>query len=361
MMHTAIVIPCFNEETHIGDAARSLGFGISPGTGPANTTLILVDNQSNDGTLSKAHAIQHSSPHDSVEVLVERERGYIPPRHHGIMAAKALADRLKKPYTELLLLQCDADTIYDVGYVSAMIEQAETSGTNILIEGSPRASDAFVKAFPGFQRLVLAIENEMLPLCGPEESEIIIDDKVSGFSLASYLAWGGHRREYNSRGDEIHAETSRLYMRGLLMHAGRVRVSAAIAQPSRRKLLDNPIRQFSTAGFPREDSWWSSWESCYSGPRTLIEFENESLRPQLARAVATRRAHIFVLFGVLPTLFRRAIVPSEAQVAPPLVEAFLTEIPEVNAQILTGDLGPVFEVVFDLLDKWIDRFMKIET
>ena len=107
-------------------------------------------------------------------------------------------------------------------------------------------------------------------------------------TVTYYFAWGAHRREYTSRGAELHAETARLFIRGKIRGAVRVRAGDAVALPSRRKILENPIKHFASAGFPREESWWPMWRATYDGPVDLAAFEDAKSLAALAPAIVTR-------------------------------------------------------------------------
>ena len=72
---------------------------------------------------------------------------------------------------------------------------AITAGPNTLIEGITHPPHKFFQDSPGYQQLSDAVDKKVEPLLVTEQIDIIVDDKVSGFSLATYFAWGGHRRE----------------------------------------------------------------------------------------------------------------------------------------------------------------------
>ena len=130
---SAIVIPCLNEQHNLTATCRSLGFGA--GQHPAaDTVLILVDNGSEDATVTVAKAIQHESRSGSVIVAIEPDRGYVPPRHHGIRVAQAVAADRGVPLQDVLILQADADTIYGDCYIEAMGNRARQMGPGVMID-----------------------------------------------------------------------------------------------------------------------------------------------------------------------------------------------------------------------------------
>lgn len=358
-MRTAIVIPCRNEERSVAATARSLGFGAPGVAPPADTTLILVDNASTDRTLPILEGIRQASAPGSVHVAQEPERGYVPPRHRGIELAKAMADHSGVSADELLILQADADTHYEPGYIAAMQGAARSAGPRVLIEGGVHPPHRFLTSHPGFQALADAVDNSVAAIGAPDADDVIVDDKVSGFTLATYLDWGGLRREFNSHGAELHAETARLYIRGRLRGGQRVRVADAFAAPSRRKILRNPVRHFATAGFPREETWWRDWSRRHPGLRDLATFESPECRASLAPAIATRRAHLIVLFTALPLYLDRELNPTHPRSrADPLVEAFIGQLSGAPRSA-ADSLAPLFEEAFALMENWTDRFSRL--
>ena len=322
---------------------------------PADTTLILVDNASIDGTLPILEGIRQASPWESVQVAQEPERGYVPPRHRGIELAKALAERSGVSADDLLILQADADTHYEPGYLAAMQAAARSAGPGVLIEGGVHPPHRFLTSHPGFQALADEVDDSVAAIGAPDADDVIVDDKVSGFTLATYLDWGGLRREYNSHGAELHAESARLYIRGRLRGGRRIRAADAFAAPSRRKILRNPVRHFATAGFPREEAWWRDWSHRHPGLRDLAAFESPEGRAALAPAIATRRAHLIVLFTALPLYLDRELNPTRPPTrSEPLVEAFIGQMSGAPRS-MADSLAPLFERAFALLEDWIDR------
>ena len=95
----------------------------------------------------------------------------------------------------------------------------------------------------------------------------------------------------------------------------KIRAEGALAAPSRRKIIENPIRHFASAGFPREEFWWRVWRTNYTGPMDLASFEGEESRAALAPVIATRTAHLIVLFGILPNVLERILRGSSAAAA----------------------------------------------
>lgn len=300
-MHAAIVIPCLNEEETLATTCASLGFGTGRDGPDDFTYLIIVDNGSEDRSRLVMEQIKERSRPNSVILLHEAERGYVPPRHRGALEVRSLARALEVPETSFLLLQADADTIYSAEYASVMRRVAVNSGDRCLFEGVINPPEEFAQEHAGYLHLCQQVDRSTERCWVDDELDVIVVDAACGFLLESYFAWGGHKREFASNGDEVCAETTRLFMRAK-MHASahRIRVDGAVAWPSRRKVLADPALYFATAGFPRTTSWVSAWRKVYRGPNTLTVFDaglDDALKP----AVRCRQAHSLILFGVLPT------------------------------------------------------------
>ncbi|KQO89464.1 glycosyltransferase family 2 protein [Methylobacterium gossipiicola] len=350
-MLAAIVIPCLNERDTIPNAARSLGFGLGDEATPDGALLVLVDNGSTDGTRDALTGIGRTSRRDAVVVIDEAERGYVPPRAAGVEAAACAARARGVPSSELLIVQGDADTIYHEGYVRAFRSAAEDRRP-ALFEGLTHPPHRFLEGHPGYQRLADAIDEEMRPFLVDDTLDVMVDDKVCGYSLASYRDWGGHRREYRSDGREIHAETSRLFLRGKAAGAIHFRLPHAEATPSRRKILRNPIRHFATGGFPRDEAWWRSWSRGYSGPRGLPDFEREDARTLLMAAVAMRKAHLLALMSALPLMVagqQELATARRAGRLHHLVDQFFHDMGQMPAQT---DVPTLFDVVLEAAEVW---------
>ncbi|MGX5845017.1 glycosyltransferase [Mesorhizobium sp. ArgA1] len=347
-MYTAVVVPCLNEQATLADSARSLGF--SGGATPPDTILILVDNGSTDSTTAVMKEIQENS----VQPIIlgqTHDRGYVPPRHHGVMLAKAFADEHGIPDEQLLILQADADTDYGSGYIAAMKAAAQYAPQS-LVEGVARAPRIFLETYPGYQSCCDLADDAVASLFVDEIDEVIVDDKVAGLGLASYLKWGGHRREFDAHGDEIHAETSRLYIHGKTLGATRIRVPDAVAYPSRRKIEADPLATFVTAGFPRESRWWEKWRAQHSMPMTLRDFDRPGTIDGFAKAVFDRQVHDLILFALVPLQVRIALgIP--APMTEPCLAAILQKVKFPDT--LTNGSGRLFEKFFSLADEepWV--------
>ena len=354
-MHAAIVIPCLNEEASLEPTCASLGFGLGSAASPIGATLILVDNGSTDQTAAVMRTICHAAP-DNVILAAEPERGYVPPRHHGALVARNMAIRLGLRTNEVVILQADADTIYDGGYVEAMRKAAETT-PGALVEGVAHTLPSFLTAHPGYHRLAEMTDRVSHHFAVEEADEIVIDDQVAGYRLSDYFAWGGHRREYGRLGDEIHAETSRLFLRGKMKGAKRVRVAEALAYPSRRKVELDPLLHFATEGFPREAGWCKWWRATQGGPYGFDDFERPDASERFAEAMFVRQAHSLILFSLLPAYVASQFgrTGGHGVLFSPLSD-LMAQLAHISSADLASDPGRLFEACFPLIESHREIF-----
>jgi Glycosyl transferase family 2 len=305
-MHVAVVVPCYNEVESLQTTCASLGFGagLEP---PTLTELILIDNDSEDGTLSLAKAIASSCPPGTVHVGSESERGYVPPRRAGNRLVQQLAQERSLAPQGVLVLQADADTTYGEGYVDAMRTAAEASEPGTMVQAIMRHPPDFLETFASYVELCERAERGVEWLLQDDPEQVVVDDKAVGYRLSDYIHWGGHVREYFGNGEEMHAETTRFYMKARAAGARLQLVEDASAAHSVRRVLAAPAVDFATSGFPRETSWVRRWRSISSSIVTI----NDLLKPE-NRAVTElganlRRRHIVALFGLLPLHVARTL------------------------------------------------------
>lgn len=276
----------------------------------------------------------------------------MPPRRRGVLAVLEVARDEKISAEEILLLQADADTRYSEGYVHAMRAAAgQRTAASFLVEGLAHPPPTFDLQHPGFRRLSEKIDACMDGWMVPDPYQVIVDDKVSGYLLSDYISWGGHIREFDSQGQEVHAETTRLFIKGKLMGAERIVAPTAIAYPSRRKLLENPVRHFATAGFPREDRWMEDWLRSYSGPNSLAIFDTPDSESALDTAIAMRRAHLFILFNILPLkiaeLMGNSIEPFNTRAEG---REILLKLRDISKEEVLGNTAYLFERIFSMIE-----------
>ena len=316
----------------------------------ANVHLVIVDNGSDDGTLAVAERIRDTSMPGTVRIVEEAERGYVPPRHTGTIQAELLAREGSWP--DVLVLQADADTVYTGEYVRQLQEAANATGPNAFLEGRAEFPVAFQTAHPDLVSLIIELDERVSAwLRVPASGDLVCTDSVCAYRLSDYRAWGGHLREYARGGEEIHAETTRLYMRSLTRGARKVAVPDALAYPSARKIESRPGEEIATAGFPRGTAWREAWRLRHPhdpgiGGGALAA----PGRAELTEAVRLRELHLAALFGVLPLHVFRALGRDGAPGCDERLRSAAGRIPQRDAADLFRRPGVFVEDVLALVD-----------
>lgn len=350
-MYAAVVIPCLNEERTLTTTCQSLGFEPSSVL-PERTVLILVDNGSTDGTHAVMQNIKEVLPAGVVVLAREEERGFVPPRHRGALVARQFAQERGLKEDEMVILQADADTTYRDGYVLAMLHAASKHGPGFFFEGISESPHQKSHPYTRYFEISSSIDRSTMALLSRPTEDIVIDDKVAGYFLSDYFAVGGHKRAYNNAGDEIHAETSRLYIRSRIAGAQRVKVEGAVAQHSLRHVGSDLALHFSTAGFPREASWCQAWRTEYKGPGTVSDFCDPRFENEVGLAVRKRRAHLFLLFSLLPTYFAGILGRTSDFALDPITRKFVALLPRRNVRQLESDPSLLFQDGFALIEAY---------
>ncbi len=294
-MDTYIVVPCLNEAAHLVQTCASLGFA---GTGDAQAHLVLVDNGSEDETLEVMRSIRNACGPDTVHIVHEPHRGYVPARSAGprYIAASGVAAS-----SSPLILQADADTVYLPGYVQQMQQEASRHGRGHVFEAAAVTAAEFRQKYLAFDDLCRTIDEELSEWFVSEEDEVVVDDKVSGFFLADYFEWGGHFVQRTRSGAELLAETTRFFISGKQGFGARKIKVRALALPSRRKLEIQGLAYFASAGFPRGAAWNAQWSERACGAAASF-MENPHASPCTPAAIGCRRRHELALFALLPVL-----------------------------------------------------------
>jgi glycosyltransferase involved in cell wall biosynthesis len=314
-MRAAVVLPCFNEELMLAQTCESLGFGVGCSFPIDDVCLIIVDNNSSDSTPIIAKQIQSSSRNGTVFIVKEMDRGFVQARNCGNCYLIRLAKENGFNLKDILVVQADADTLYCNDYISLIYNEAQSLGHNVLFEAAVGYPSSFINKFPDYVQLCKNIDSEFMAISPDElELDVIVDDKVSAYWLSDYLFWGGHKKEYTSTGEEVYAETTRLFMKAIGFGAKRLFVENAYAFHSARKLLSDPLIQFATAGFPREFSWSQKWRKNIIHPVEIGEFNFQQTNDDFLRASNCRRAHLFALFKILPLHISRSLKYKENKI-----------------------------------------------
>lgn len=334
--HVFIVIPMLNEEATLVDTCTSLAAFRTA----TERSFILVDNGSTDHTWSVARDVQANSVHP-VYVVREEERGYVPPRRAGCRLARYLTEAERWSLQEVIVCQADADTIYDDDYVAQM-SATMAAGTGAIYEGrSILRSDENGAAIQSYLSACAETDRMVEQCFASEDDDIVVDDKVAAYYLSDYFRWGEHQREYSSRGDELLAETTRLYMRALADGAIRVRVNDAFARHSVRRILAESWTHFTSAGFPREASWRDRNHSRVAIGDLATDRE----------AVNMRLHHVLGLFALLPAHVGVALgAPRD-----PRFGAFL---PSRSLDELLSSPGLLLEDVLEVIDLRGDELIR---
>jgi glycosyltransferase involved in cell wall biosynthesis len=347
--HVAVVLPCLDEEESLLSTCRSLGFGTS-GEGQApQAVLFIVDNGSTDDTVSVAREIQDASLPGTVIIGREEERGYVPPRHRGNGFARSFAEANGIYPDQVLVLQADADTLYQQDYIERM-RLAAQAGANTLLEARAEFPPGFQNSFPGYIALLAETDDRFFRTINFRAPvDLVCTDAVCGYRLSDYLAWGGHIREYREDGEEIHAETTRLRIRSVAHGAVKVLVEDAVALPSERKTLLRPAEEFAMAGFPREPGWRAAWRRRYSGPNTAEAFGAARDHPEVMEAIRLRQRHLVSLFGLLPLHAATALDAPPVTADPRLLE-IVVSLPARDANTLLHRPGQLLVDVLEVVD-----------
>lgn len=348
-------MPCLNEAALIVRTLASLGFSANK-EAPPDTHLVVVDNGSSDGTIEILQEIR-SEASAPVHILSESVRGYVPPRRKGVEAAEALSQTIGADPSSVLILQADADTSYQSGYVAAM-QLAVAAHAGIILEGATRHPLGFNEVHQKYIAAERLVDEVTESLDAEDEHEVVVDDKVCGYRLSDYLLWGGLFEEMTAAGDQIHAETTRMYIRAKLTHGTRkIRVNAAGAASSRRKVFENPWLHYSTVGFPREEKWVREWTTKRSGDRRasdVDQFAMLALQGKEPDAIFLRRAHQLALFRYLPALVSSAAGNTKST-PPEDVAAVLAELRPRSREDFSQAPG---QAIFELLTL-IDTYPKL--
>ncbi|HEX8239684.1 MAG TPA: glycosyltransferase [Allosphingosinicella sp.] len=348
-MPVAFVIPCLNEEHYLASAAASLGFGEGAPPAAEDVHLILVDNGSTDGTLALMDAIAAASRPGSVHVVCEPKRGFVPPRRRGVTVAAELAEEKGISADRLLILQADADTVYWPHYAQWMWDRLG-GRRGLLLEGALRRSEDFDVAHPQYRALERLVDDQLEGEAVDDADDVVVDDKACGYLLSDYLAWGGHFREYDAGGSEIHAETTRLFIRAHLRHGvEKLRVNPAQATASRRRIVEDPALHFATNGFPREAAWIARWRERHPAIRSVDEFAHDCDHPEVLEARFYRRAHEVALFELLPWMVARAARPGLGR-GGERIDRLLSLLPEFSASELAASPGAAISAVLGLIE-----------
>lgn len=358
-IQAVIVLPFLDEKDSLFETCRSLGFGIGDGRVPQQASLILIDNGSTDASSQIAQSIKENSPPGNVITDFEPERGHVPPRRLGNLVARRLAEINGWNESNVLILQADADVFYPENYIELMLSASHVAGQNTLLEGFMSYPPDFLELHQGYFELWLQTERPIENLFVTEDEDCLIVDCVSGYRLEDYFNWGEHRREYNQNGDEIHAETSRLYLKAKANGARKFRVEDAMCRHSARKLILDPSLHFSTAGFPREKKWSELWRNNYHGPSALPDFYADASHPEVLKSILFCQKHLLALLVMLPFQVNACLGKNTFQLPKKLSSFLRSRLPQRSISDLCTNPGLFISDVFRLLDENGDELLRL--
>jgi glycosyltransferase involved in cell wall biosynthesis len=355
-------MPCFNEQKSIIATCHSLGFGQNRPFSEVNALLVIIDNNSTDQTNQIAHEVQRLSLPDQVYIIAEKEQGIVPARISGNQFAISLSQKLNVETNEILILQADADTIYPPRYIELMTSSAESYGKNFMVEACVDYGHDFRQKNKKYIDLLeqTDAQNDRLYQNLPD---YIVDDKVAAYWLSDYITWGGHIRDFTPLGDEIFAETTRLFLRAQTKGAAKRNVGSIKAFHSERKVVENPSMHFATAGFPRETAWDNFWLE--KNRLTNLQDIDEL---NFSNAVFSRILHLIALFCILPIHVDRTLANSPVLIDHELSKYLLDLIPIRSINELQDQPGLFLSDVFTAIDKnpklikeKVDNYLKTKT
>jgi glycosyltransferase involved in cell wall biosynthesis len=358
-----IVMPCLNEEKSMAATCNSLGFGLGELSIDLTVILIIVDNNSTDNTGQIARKIQLSSPKDQVFIISEKETGFIPARRAGNLFAASICKKNNVKTEDILILQVDADTIYPHTYIDSMRFAAESFGKNFLVEACVDYTPEFRQNNNRYIDLLEQTDAQYESLY-QNLHDYIVDDKVVAYWLNDYINWGGHIREFTISGDEIFAETTRLFLRGQTKGAAKRNAGSIKAFHSERKVLKNPSMHFATAGFPRESAWDRVWLE--KSHLTKLEDINNITFDE---AILFRILHLIALFYILPIHVDRTLANGGVVLMDNELSKYLKDlIPARTINELYEQPGLFLSDVFTAIDKnpklikeKVDNYLKTKT
>src|SRR5258705_8399462 len=106
-LQVVLVMPCLNEADNLKQTCLSLGFGRDSEHLSEHTALVIIDNGSTDATAEVAEEIRRSSKPDTVHLIQEPERGFVPAPNAGNLCPRRLANSLGWNEAGGLVLQGD--------------------------------------------------------------------------------------------------------------------------------------------------------------------------------------------------------------------------------------------------------------
>jgi hypothetical protein len=347
--YIAVVIPCLNEGAYLAATCDSLGFS-SAGPSDPLIALHLIDNGSIDDTREVAERVRRDARHGSVHIGFESVRGYVPPRQKGVQMVIEETERLGIRPADVVIVQADADTRYEPGYLDAIVRPFLERDEPMVVEGHIEFDDDFRLAHPNYVRAIQTFDDAVVDsLAGLADLDELVVDAVAAYRLRDYVACGGHRVELTDNGEELHAETTRLCLSGRARGFIKRRADSAIARPSQRKAESHPILDFAMAGFPRSEAWQAARSVNWQLPMPLEDFATLLETPELGEAKKMRRRHFVALLGVLP-LHVQSTLGEKLDAPTADLQRLATQLPNRTRSDLAERPGIILNDVLRLVD-----------
>lgn len=343
-------MPCFNEEENITESLLSLGFGGKDAQLNTDVNLVIVDNNSTDSTFNIAIKIKDQFP-ENIHLVKESEQGYIPARHAGNLYVRNLATKRGWLIEDILILQVDADTFYSEGYISAMRDASIFFGLNTMLEAYSEYPLSFKRKYVDYIDLCGEIDHNLESIFVKSKTyDIIVDDKQCAYRLGDYFRWGTHIREFLENGDEIFAETTRLFVKARFSGAVKVMLNNVYAEHSPRRILEHPILQYATAGFPRELAWKTKWLDKKIDIKEFLELKYlDSIAWKDITNV--REIHLISLFNVLPIYINMILGVKTKTCSNILYNSICDLLPMCGKEVLIANPGHVILTVLNVVEQ----------
>lgn len=347
---TFIVMPCFNEEVNLIEALSSLGFESNLIQENNYVNFVIVDNNSTDSTYDIASNIKDQFP-ERIHLIKESEQGYIPARHAGNLYVRNLAEEKGWLIDDILILQVDADTLYSKGYISAMKHTSAFFGLNTMLEAYSEFPSSFKHKYANYIDLCNEIDYSVESIFVKSKTyDIIVDDKQCAYRLGDYFRWGTHVREFLANGDEIFAETTRLFLKARLSGATKVMLNNVYAEHSPRRIIENPILQYVTAGFPRELAWQIKWLDKKISIKQFLELKDLDSMSWMDITNA-RMIHLISLFNILPIYINKILGKKTTTCSNKLYESISDLLPVYNKEVAIANPGYIILNVLNVVEQ----------
>lgn len=312
-------MPCLNEENALAATCKSLGFGIGVSR-DVEGVLIIVDNGSADRTLQIAQGIQRNSPANSVLLVSEPEKGFVPARMRGANEVVKQAKLLGLQLSRTILLQVDADAQYSPDYVSGFVAEASRLGEGHLFEAESVLPECLTPSEHDLMRLLHETDSKYLDSLDLKvaTADCVVDDKMVGFILSDWVAFGGIVRDWVNGKEMVYCGTSRFWLRLLAKGFTRVLVENSRCAHSVRKMSEGADIFAATGGWPRGSNWKHRWRQRFPEPLSASDFIAAQGTLVYEATLECRQAHLEAMFRCTPNVLLSHIA-GQKEINPALI------------------------------------------